>query len=163
MIWERKLAKIESEALKISGKKLVFTNGCFDILHRGHVEYLQKARLLGDFLIVGLNSDSSVSKLKGSLRPLQTERDRAIILNALSAVDAVVVFEEATPHELIIEIQPHVLAKGGDYKNQEIAGSKTVLSNGGRVEILPLISGISTSTLIEKLQEKPLPKKHHNS
>ncbi|MEE8335402.1 MAG: D-glycero-beta-D-manno-heptose 1-phosphate adenylyltransferase [Candidatus Neomarinimicrobiota bacterium] len=158
MIWDRKAAHEKAETVKSSGKKIVFTNGCFDILHRGHVEYLQQARDLGDFLIVGLNSDRSVSELKGTQRPLQNEVDRSIILDALSSVNAIVVFEEETPQELINDIEPDILVKGGDYQSHEIAGSKTVLAQGGRVEIMPFISGISTSALIKKMQEKVLPK-----
>lgn len=163
MIWVRKAAHEKAETVKSSGKKIVFTNGCFDILHRGHVEYLQQARDLGDFLIVGLNSDKSVSELKGTARPLQNEFDRSIILDALSSVNAIVVFEEETPQELINDIEPDILVKGGDYQSREIAGSKTVLARGGRVEIMPYISGISTSALIKKMREKALPKEGRTS
>ncbi|MEE8437268.1 MAG: D-glycero-beta-D-manno-heptose 1-phosphate adenylyltransferase [Candidatus Neomarinimicrobiota bacterium] len=158
MIWDREAAHAKAETVKSSGKKIVFTNGCFDILHRGHVEYLQQARNLGDFLIVGLNSDKSISELKGSDRPLQNELDRSIILDALSSVDAIIVFDEDTPRKLIDDVEPDILVKGGDYQSREIAGSKTVLAKGGRVEIMPFISGISTSALIKKMQEKALPK-----
>ena len=127
------------------GHKVVFTNGCFDILHRGHVEYLEAAKEAGDKLIIGLNSDNSVRKLKGSTRPFQNEQDRRAILTALSCVDAVVVFDEDTPAKLIAELLPDVLIKGGDYDKDEIVGRDTILANGGEIIIIPFVEGVSTS------------------
>lgn len=148
------------EAKKIIGKwrdehkKIVFTNGCFDIIHRGHVEYLREAKLLGDILIVGLNSDASVKRIKGNHRPYQNEQDRAIILNALEMVDLVVLFDEDTPLKLICELKPDILVKGGDYDYHSVVGAKEVESWGGRVKIIPLIKGYGTSQLVEKILDK---------
>lgn len=133
------------------GHKVVFTNGCFDILHRGHVEYLEAAKEAGDKLIIGLNSDNSVRELKGSARPFQNEQDRRAILTALSCVDAVVVFDEDTPAELIAELLPDVLIKGGDYDKDEIVGRDTVLANGGEIIIIPFVEGASTSNIISRI------------
>ncbi|MDD3523528.1 MAG: D-glycero-beta-D-manno-heptose 1-phosphate adenylyltransferase [Candidatus Cloacimonetes bacterium] len=134
------------------GKKIVFTNGCFDILHAGHVQYLEEARGMGDILVVGLNSDSSVTRLKGSERPVNNERDRYLVLQALRAVDYVIIFQEDTPYELIREIQPDVLVKGGDWAPEEIVGSDIVLSKGGVVRSLRFVEGLSTTGVIEKLR-----------
>lgn len=128
--------------------KIVFTNGCFDILHLGHVEYLATARSLGDLLIVGLNSDRSVKRLKGEDRPVNPEYARASILAALEFVDYVVLFDEDTPYDLIEAIKPDVLVKGGDYNIDNIVGADLVLANGGKVEIVPLVEGFSTSKII---------------
>ena len=135
---------------KKENKKIVFTNGCFDLLHIGHVTYLEEAKKLADVLIVGVNSDSSVSKLKGPSRPLQNESDRSRILAALKAVDHTVVFSEETPLELIKSIKPDVLVKGGDWKIDQIVGSDFVLSYGGEVKSLNFVAGKSTTALIEK-------------
>jgi D-beta-D-heptose 7-phosphate kinase/D-beta-D-heptose 1-phosphate adenosyltransferase len=143
------LAEIISQARE-SGKSVVFTNGCFDLLHAGHIESLQKAKSLGDILIVAINSDASVSKLKGPSRPLQSEDDRARIMAALACVDYVTVFSEDTPHSLILELKPSVLVKGGDYSVDTIVGAKEVIGWGGRVEVIPLVSGRSTSSLVQK-------------
>ncbi|MFN5334778.1 MAG: D-glycero-beta-D-manno-heptose 1-phosphate adenylyltransferase [Bacteroidota bacterium] len=132
---------------KFFKKKIVFTNGCFDLLHAGHIHSLNAAAALGDKLIVGLNSDASVKRLKGENRPLQTEQNRALILASLSMVDAVVIFDEDTPLEIIKNIMPDVLAKGGDYTPETIVGAKEVIANGGKVEIIPLIPGLSTTNL----------------
>lgn len=130
--------------------KIVFTNGCFDILHRGHIEYLSQAADLGDALIIGLNSDSSVKKLnKGVNRPLQNENDRALILSSLQFVEAIIIFEEDTPLELIKIVQPDVLVKGGDWKPEQIAGTDIVKAKGGEVITIPFVEGYST-TIIEK-------------
>ena len=131
-------------------KKIVFTNGCFDLLHIGHVTYLEEAKKLADVLIVGVNSDSSVSKLKGPSRPLQNENDRSQILAALKAVDHTVIFSEETPLELIKAVKPDVLVKGGDWKIEQIVGSDFVLSYGGVVKSLNFVAGKSTTALIEK-------------
>ncbi len=137
--------------LRRAGKKVVFTNGVFDILHRGHVDYLAKAKSLGDVLIVGLNSDASVRRLKGRSRPLQKQHDRAAILLALEAVDYVVLFGEDTPDRLIRSIKPDILAKGADYKASEIVGASFVKSYGGKVKRMRLTPGRSTSALVKKL------------
>lgn len=134
-------------------KRIVFTNGCFDILHPGHVEYLEEAKSLGDFLIVGLNSDSSVQRLKGPTRPINNEADRKAMLSALKAVDLVITFDEDTPHDLIRVLQPDVLVKGGDWSVDGIVGSDIVLANGGEVISLGFKDGYSTSNLINKIQK----------
>ena len=139
---------------KESGEIIVFTNGCFDILHAGHVKYLQIARDLGDALIVGLNSDASVNRLKGSRRPIVEESDRALVLGALEAIDVVVLFDEETPARLINMLIPDILVKGGDYRPQEIIGYDTVTRNGGRVVVIPFLEGRSTSSLIEKIKKQ---------
>tara|TARA_B100001964_G_scaffold57996_2_gene65684 strand:+ start:131 stop:637 length:507 start_codon:yes stop_codon:yes gene_type:complete len=140
-----------SLSLKEKGKIVVFTNGCFDILHRGHVELLRQARELGDCLVVGLNSDRSVEKLKGSGRPIQSEENRAILLNALEAVDYVTIFDEETPLALICELQPHVLVKGADYSEEMMVGAREVKSWGGKVVRITLIKGESTRDIIQKV------------
>ena len=136
------------------GKKVVFTNGCFDILHRGHVAYLNLAKQLGDVLVVGLNSDESVKKIKGSHRPFNKEGDRALILVNLKPVDYVCLFNESTPEKIIRRLKPDVLVKGGDYGKEEVAGAKDVERRGGEVVILPYFKGYSTTRLIEKLKKK---------
>ncbi len=136
-----------------SGKKVVFTNGVFDIIHRGHVEYLQEARRKGDMLVVGLNSDASVRRLKGAERPLQKQQDRAIILLALEAVDYVVFFSEDTPLKLIGQIRPDVLVKGADYSLASIVGAELVRSYGGKVHRIRLRKGRSSTRLIRLLEK----------
>ncbi len=131
-------------------KKIVFTNGCFDLLHIGHVRYLEEAKKLGDILIVGINTDASVRKLKGPTRPIQNENDRAEILAALKSVDHTVLFGEETPLNLIQQIVPQVLVKGGDWKIEQIVGSDFVLSRGGQVLSLQFVDGRSTTKIIEK-------------
>lgn len=132
-------------------KKIVFTNGCFDILHVGHIRYLQQAKSLGDLLVVGLNSDASVSRLKGPTRPIQNEEDRKELLLALEAVDAVFVFAEDTPLELIKEVKPHLLVKGGDWSEDQIVGADFVKSLGGEVKSLPFSQGKSTTNIVERI------------
>ena len=132
------------------GERVVFTNGCFDLLHIGHITLLEQARRCGDRLIVAINSDASVSCLKGPNRPIVREGDRARVLAALAAVDAVVIFDESTPLELIVAVQPDVLVKGGDYKAETIVGAREIQSWGGEVRIVPLVEGFSTTRLIEK-------------
>jgi len=134
------------------GKSVVFTNGVFDILHAGHIFSLSQAAKEADFLIIGVNSDDSVKRLKGEQRPLNNQDSRALLLGSLLMVDAVVIFEEDTPLELINSIKPDVLVKGGDYTIEQIVGAKEVISNGGRVVINPVIEGYSTTTLIDKLK-----------
>jgi rfaE bifunctional protein nucleotidyltransferase chain/domain len=131
-------------------ERLVFTNGCFDILHRGHVEYLAAARGLGDRLVVGLNADASVRRLKGEGRPLNAEEDRALVLAALASVDAVTIFEEDTPLELIRALLPDLLVKGGDYSPAAVVGAEDVVGAGGRVVIIPFVPGRSTTALIRR-------------
>ncbi|GAB3265115.1 D-glycero-beta-D-manno-heptose 1-phosphate adenylyltransferase [Larkinella harenae] len=134
------------------GKRLVFTNGCFDILHLGHIDYLEKARQTGDKLILGLNTDSSVSRIKGPLRPVVNEYARARLMASLAFVDAVVLFDEPTPLALIQAVKPDVLVKGDDYAVADIVGADFVLHNGGQVQTIPLVSGYSTTALIEKIR-----------
>ncbi len=141
--------KIIIKQLKAKGKKIVFTNGCFDILHRGHVEYLKKAKAKGNVLIVGLNSDSSVRRLKGAKRPVNNQLDRAVVLSALESVDYVVLFSQDTPIELITAIKPDILVKGGDWKPEDIVGSDVVRSYKGRVLTIPFVNGYSTTKLIK--------------
>lgn len=136
-----------------SGKRIVFTNGCFDILHRGHVTYLTEARKLGDLLIVGLNSDASVKKLKGPERPINNENDRQFVLSQLKGVDLVEIFTEDTPLNLILKVKPKILVKGGDWKIDQIVGAKEVISNGGDVFSLNFVDGYSTTNLINKIQD----------
>lgn len=134
--------------------RLVFTNGVFDLLHPGHVDILTGARALGDALVVGLNTDDSVRRLKGPLRPVRSESERAYVLAALEAVDAVVMFDEDTPVDLVIALRPDVIAKGGDYAEETIAGASEVKGWGGEVVVIPLTSGQSTTSIIEKLSAR---------
>lgn len=138
-----------------AGRKLVFTNGCFDLLHVGHVRYLQAARQLGDLLFVGVNSDASVRRLKGPERPIQSEQDRAEILSALGCVDACLVFDEDTPERLIKAVKPDTLVKGGDWPVNKIVGADYVMSYGGDVRSLPFVDGKSTTQLVTKARLKP--------
>ncbi len=142
---QRELRRLRPEA------KVVFTNGCFDIIHAGHVRYLEKAKRLGDILVVGLNSDRSVRKIKGRGRPLVSERDRAAVLSALKVVDYVVLFGEPTPIRLIEAIRPDVLVKGADWKPGHIVGEELVRSYGGRVRRITLLEGRSTSRIIDRI------------
>ena len=137
---------------KAEGLKITFTNGCFDILHLGHVDYLEKTAALGDKLIVAVNSDRSVSALKGENRPINPQDSRARLLAALEFVDAVVIFDAATPEQLIREILPDTLVKGGDYERSNIVGADIVEQNGGRVEVIELVEGFSTTQIIEKIK-----------
>jgi D-beta-D-heptose 7-phosphate kinase/D-beta-D-heptose 1-phosphate adenosyltransferase len=141
------------EQWKFLGKSIVFTNGCFDILHSGHISSLSAAAREGDMLVVGLNSDLSTAKLKGKGRPVNDEQSRATLLAALLMVDAVVIFEEDTPRDLIVAIQPDVLVKGGDYSVDQVAGAKEVQANGGRVVINPIVEGFSTTAILNKIQK----------
>ncbi|TGE14917.1 D-glycero-beta-D-manno-heptose 1-phosphate adenylyltransferase [Hymenobacter elongatus] len=136
---------------RAQGKRVVFTNGCFDLLHLGHVDYLEKARHLGDVLVLGLNTDASVSRLKPG-RPLQDEVSRARILASLLFVDAVILFDEPTPLELITLVQPDILVKGDDYAISGIVGHELVLATGGQVLTVPLVAGYSTSRIVERIQ-----------
>lgn len=145
--------------LKAEGKKIVFTNGCFDLLHVGHVRYLEKARSLGNVLIVGINSDRSVRALKGPERPILPEAERMEILSALGCVDYVTLFDEPTPLELISSLLPHVLVKGGDWTIETTVGKEPVERSGGEVVIIPFVQGSSTSNLIETILKR-FPKKN---
>ena len=156
---ENKIKSIPSlkkilKSLKKKGKKVVFTNGCFDILHRGHVKLLEKARSLGDVLVVAINTDSSVKKIKGPRRPVNSERDRSVVLSALSFVDFVTFFDESDPARIIKQLDPDVLVKGGDWKKGEIIGADYVKSKGGKVYSLPLIRGYSTSRFIVNIKKR---------
>ncbi|RMH64149.1 MAG: D-glycero-beta-D-manno-heptose 1-phosphate adenylyltransferase [Calditrichaeota bacterium] len=135
------------------GSKIVFTNGCFDILHRGHVTYLEQARALGNLLVLGLNSDASVRRLKGAPRPYMHAEDRAFLLSRLEMVDMVSVFEEDTPLELIRLVRPDILVKGGDYTPDTVIGKDFVEQQGGRVVIIPFVLGLSTTNIINKIKE----------
>lgn len=151
-IMTQEAAARASARLRSRGKRIVFTNGCFDILHAGHIDYLERARRLGDALVVGLNSDSSVRRLKGPSRPLNPAADRARVLAALACVDLVTVFGDDTPARLITKIAPDVLVKGGDWKPADIVGSDTVLSRGGTVRSLPFLKGRSTTGLVRRIR-----------
>ncbi len=140
------------KAHELHRKKIVFTNGCFDVLHFGHVHYLLEAKKLGDILVVGLNSDNSVRRLKGPARPINGENERAFVLAALSFVDYITVFEEDTPLNLIKIVQPEVLVKGGDYALDQIVGADFVSQNGGIVTTIPFVEGYSSSRIIEQLK-----------
>jgi len=144
---------LERARLRTAGLKLVFTNGVFDILHVGHVRYLEQARSLGDRLVVAINSDASVRELKGMGRPLMNQDERAEILAALRTVDYVTIFDDVSPRSLIARLLPDVLAKGGDYVLDEIHGREEVEAAGGRVVSLPFVEGISTSSIIERMKE----------
>ena len=139
--------------IKTERKKIVFTNGCFDLLHVGHIRYLAQAKKLGDFLIIGLNSDRSVRSLKGENRPINSFEDRATLLSALNSVDLVIKFEEKTPVNLIKEIVPNILVKGGDYNIEDIVGYQTVIQNGGQVKSLSFYDGYSTTNYINKINK----------
>ena len=140
--------------LKRSGKRIVFTNGCFDILHVGHVRYLEEAKSLGDVLVVGINSDRSVRGLKGPRRPILSAEERGEILSGLGCIDYITVFDEPTPFQLISVLQPDVLVKGGDWTPEQVVGRETVEGAGGRVIILPFVEGSSTTSIIEVILEK---------
>jgi D-beta-D-heptose 7-phosphate kinase/D-beta-D-heptose 1-phosphate adenosyltransferase len=153
-IKERKELTRIIKALKAKGKRIVFTNGCFDLLHIGHVRYLEKARGLGDILVVGVNSDSSVQKIKGSRRPLLPEEERTEILSGLGCVDYLTIFNEIDPLKLITSLHPDVLVKGGDWTKEEIVGREVVERLGGKVVIIPFVQGASTSNLIETILKR---------
>jgi D-beta-D-heptose 7-phosphate kinase/D-beta-D-heptose 1-phosphate adenosyltransferase len=153
-IKNRDVLSVIIEAEKAKGKRIVFTNGCFDLLHAGHVKYLQKARKLGDLLVLGLNSDASIRRLKGAKRPLIGEEERAHILAALDCIDYVVIFDEDTPLDLITALKPQILAKGGDYTVDGVVGKDVVEAYGGRVELVSFIDGKSTTNIIERVLER---------
>lgn len=157
---ENKISDWQSAEMLVSlwrqgEEKIVFTNGCFDLLHIGHVDYLEKAAGLGHRLVVGLNTDASVRQLKGPQRPLNPQLARARVLAALECVDAVILFDEPTPQALIEALRPDILVKGDDYAVENIAGADFVINHGGSVQTLPLVQGFSTSELIRKIRETP--------
>tara|TARA_B100000579_G_scaffold166387_1_gene135177 strand:- start:483 stop:947 length:465 start_codon:yes stop_codon:yes gene_type:complete len=139
--------------IKEERKKIIFTNGCFDLLHVGHIRYLAQAKKLGDFLIIGLNSDSSVQEIKGKDRPINSFEDRATLLSALNSVDLVIMFEEQTPENLIKDIVPDILVKGGDYNIEDIVGYQTVIQNGGQVRTLSFYDDYSSTKYINKINK----------
>jgi rfaE bifunctional protein nucleotidyltransferase chain/domain len=159
--WEAIQKKIKTEEAldqliqrwRFASGRIVFTNGCFDILHEGHLRYLSDARSLGDYLILGLNSDTSVSRLKGPRRPVNGQQSRALLLAGLMPVDGVVIFDEDTPLRLIERIRPDVLVKGGDWPVDQIVGAEVVLSYGGSVQSLPFHQGFSTTSVVERIQK----------
>ena len=155
-IFSKETLKYRLALWKFQNKKLVFTNGCFDILHLGHIDYLSKAKSFGDKLIIGLNTDISVRKIKGENRPITNENSRATILASLLFVDAVILFDEETPRELIKFVQPDVLIKGSDYKIENIVGNDIVKANGGKIETLDLLEGYSTSIIEEKIKNNKI-------
>jgi len=144
---------LKKPGLKLMGKTIAFTNGCFDILHEGHIYSLSQAAREADFLIVGVNSDASTKRLKGEERPVNNQQSRALILASLIMVDAVIIFEEDTPLNLITTLLPDVLVKGGDYTLEQIVGAKEVMDNGGRVVINPIIQGFSTTGILDKIKK----------
>lgn len=152
-IYSREKLKKKIDTLRDKGKKIVFTNGCFDILHVGHTRYLIEAKKHGDILVLGLNSDESVRALKGDKRPLVPENERADVVASLESVDYVTIFHELTPLELIEYLRPHVLVKGGDWKEKDVVGRKSVKEWGGKVVIVPEIKGSSTTNIIEKMKK----------
>ncbi|MBP5200383.1 MAG: D-glycero-beta-D-manno-heptose 1-phosphate adenylyltransferase [Schwartzia sp.] len=152
MIVLREHVRDVCDAVRAKGETVVFTNGCFDVLHAGHVRYLKQAREKGDFLVVGLNSDASVRRLKGEGRPVNTEEDRAEVLDSLRAVDVVTFFGEPTAEELVRIVRPDVYVKGGDYTMETLPEGKIVQEYGGRVEFVPLVEGRSTTNVIERIR-----------
>ncbi len=154
MLIERNLIAETCNEIRQSGKKIVFTNGCFDILHVGHVRYLTAAKSFGDILIVGLNTDESVKILKGETRPINNEKDRAEVLLGLKAVDYVVLFGERTAENLVAQVKPDIYVKGGDYTVDKIPEAKIVQSYGGKVELVPFVAGHSTTSIIKALANK---------
>ena len=152
MIIPREYIKEACETVRADGATIVFTNGCFDILHAGHVRYLTAAEAMGDFLVIGLNSDASVRRLKGEGRPIVSEADRAEVLDALRAVDIVTIFDEPTAEELVRLVRPNVYVKGGDYSLDTLPEAKIVQAAGGRVEFIPFLEGHSTTGVIERIK-----------
>jgi len=145
-------ALLQTREWSAANKKLVFTNGCFDLLHPGHIDYLNRAAALGDKLIVGLNDDASIQRLKGATRPINPLQDRAVMLAALRAVDLVVAFSEDTPLNLITAVMPDILIKGGDYQPDDIVGAAEVKNHGGEVIVMPFLDGYSSTMLIERIK-----------
>ncbi|MBR4218647.1 MAG: D-glycero-beta-D-manno-heptose 1-phosphate adenylyltransferase [Bacteroidales bacterium] len=155
-IQQKIISREQWSQLKISPKAtIVFTNGCFDVLHLGHVTYLAEARTMGDLLVVGLNSDASVRRLKGPSRPINDEKARSLVLASLQCVDYVIIFDEDTPLDLIKAVKPNVLVKGGDYTIDSIVGASFVQQRGGIVRTIPLVEGYSTTDTVQKLNDQP--------
>jgi rfaE bifunctional protein nucleotidyltransferase chain/domain len=152
-IFSRDALQRHCQALRVTGKRIVFTNGCFDILHYGHLDLLARASELGNVLVVGLNTDASVQRLKGPQRPINNEHDRAFQLASLLCVDAVCLFDEDTPKELIEAVRPNVLVKGGDYTLSQIVGADFVTAHGGQVAVIPFTPGYSTTGLITRIKQ----------
>jgi len=150
--WNRNQVIRVVQDWKRAGETIVFTNGCFDILHAGHIHYLKEAKKLGDRLLIGLNTDSSVQTIKGKTRPVNSEISRSTVLKNLSFIDGVTLFEEETPKELIEDILPHILVKGGDYSVDEVVGADIMKRIGGSVVIIPLLEGFSTSAIITRIR-----------
>ncbi|MCC9165307.1 D-glycero-beta-D-manno-heptose 1-phosphate adenylyltransferase [Pontibacter harenae] len=146
--------KEQLQSWQNQGQKIVFTNGCFDLLHLGHVDYLEKARQLGDKLVLGLNTDASISRIKGPTRPLQDEMSRARVMASLLFIDAVVLFDEDTPLELVKAVQPDILVKGDDYTVENIVGHDVVMAKGGDVKTVPLVKGYSTTNIVKKIESQ---------
>lgn len=153
MIIDRSDIKFLCELLRKNQKQVVFTNGCFDIIHAGHVKYLTQAKSFGDVLILGLNTDDSIRKLKGSNRPINSEADRSFVVDGLKAVDYVVLFSESTAEQLVSEIKPDIYVKGGDYNLENLPEGKIVQSYGGQVKLIPLLKGRSTSNIISRIEK----------
>jgi len=151
--FELKQALTQVEQWQSAGKKIVFTNGCFDLLHPGHIDYLEKAAAFGDVLIIGLNDDASIRRLKGDARPINPLNDRMIMLQGLGAVDLVIPFSEDTPLNLITALMPDILIKGGDYEPDDIVGADEVRNAGGEVLVIPFVDGYSSSKLIERIRD----------
>ncbi len=151
MLLERKVLAAVCEQIRSQGKTIVFTNGCFDIIHAGHTTYLAEAKKLGDYLVIGLNSDDSVKRLKGNSRPINNEIDRYTVLSSLSSVDFISIFDEDTPLLLIEAVRPNFLVKGGDYEVDNIVGADFVRANNGSIVTIPLVQGKSTSNIINKI------------
>ncbi len=151
-IFELQPLQREIAGWKINSKTIAFTNGCFDILHEGHIASLSAAAAEADYLIVGVNSDASTKRLKGTERPINNEHSRALLLASLAIVDAVIIFEEDTPLNLIVNLQPDVMVKGGDYTIEQIVGAKETIANGGRVVINKIVEGFSTTGILEKIK-----------
>jgi D-beta-D-heptose 7-phosphate kinase/D-beta-D-heptose 1-phosphate adenosyltransferase len=143
----------QTKEWKTAGKKIVFTNGCFDILHKGHLEILSTSASFGDILVVGINTDNSVKRLKGSSRPINDEGFRSLMLASIQYIDTVLLFDEETPLNLITILMPDVLVKGGDYTVEQIVGADVVLKNGGEVKIVPIVKGYSTTKIVESIQK----------
>lgn len=153
MILEQKDLAIEVEKLRASKRKIVFTNGCFDIIHPGHISYLEESKKLGDILIVALNTDASVRRLKGETRPINNEDDRAIVMNALKPVDYVTFFDQDTPYEIISLLKPDIITKGGDYIAENVVGYDILNKYGGRVVIINFVENKSTTSIINKMKK----------
>jgi rfaE bifunctional protein nucleotidyltransferase chain/domain len=151
-IFTREILREKLEELRNQGKKIAFTNGCFDILHVGHVRYLREAKKTADVLVLALNSDSSVRTIKGEKRPLVTENERAEVLEALEFIDFITIFDESTPLELIKYLKPDILIKGGDWAEEKVVGREEVMKRGGRVVIIPEVAGKSTTNVVEKIK-----------